>query len=256
MRKTSPCVQVVYCGLYGKKCPGTKIVNMKLRKRIENSIWLERSVSWALSSYLRVCMRTTKWNGSGRQELIDALRDGPVILVLWHSRLLYAHMHWPRDVAKISTLRNTSPAGRLAAATQARFGMHAFAMHEKKSNRSASREILRRVRDGTSLGLAADGPMGPAREMKSATTDWVRATGCPVFFYAFSVRGHKRLSTWDKMMLPLPFTKGAYVYRRWDGQVGRRATEAEIAENLQDMKTSLDAVQAETDAMIDLTPCP
>jgi lysophospholipid acyltransferase (LPLAT)-like uncharacterized protein len=227
---------------------------MTFRKRLENSKLLERGLSWLLAGYLRFCLATTRWQSEGLDELRAALGQGPIILVLWHSRLLFGPVHWPRETAALSTLRDPSPAGRLSAATQTRFGMDPFEMHDQKSNRAASRAILRRFGQGISLGLTADGPLGPARQMKSAPVEWARATGHPVFFYAFSVARHRRLSTWDAMMIPLPFTKGAFVYRRWNGAVERRADSAQIAQSQLELERALDAVQGDADAMVGLQP--
>jgi lysophospholipid acyltransferase (LPLAT)-like uncharacterized protein len=129
-------------------------------------------------------------------------------------------------------------------------------MHDQKSNRAASRAILRRFGQGISLGLTADGPLGPARQMKPAPAEWARATGRPVFFYAFSVARHRRLSTWDAMMIPLPFTKGAFVYRRWDGTVARRADAAQLDQSQRELKRALDAAQGDADAIVGLQPGP
>ena len=227
---------------------------MSFRKRLEDSKSVEWLLGLFLSSYLRFCMRTTKWSNDGLDDLRAALKDGPVVLVLWHSRILYGPAHWPRETAPLSTLRDPSPAGRLSAATQSRFGMEPFAMHDKKSNRAASREILRRFADGISLGLTGDGPIGPALEMKTPPVEWARATGRPVFFYAFSVRRHRRLSAWDNMMIPLPFTTGKFIYRQWEQTVPRRASAEEMDALRQEMQDALSKTQADADLAIGLEP--
>lgn len=229
---------------------------MSFRKRLENSKTLEWVLSWLLAGYLRLCLRTTRWQSEGLDDLRQALKDGPIILVLWHSRLLFGPAHWPRDISQLSTLRDPSPAGRLSAATQRRFGLDPFAMADGKSNRAASREILKRFADGVSLGLTADGPTGPARELKGAPAEWARATGLPVFFYAFSVTRGKRLGTWDQMLLPLPFSKGAFIYRRWKDDIPRRCDGPTLEQKRLAMGAALDEAQAAADAMLGLPPGP
>jgi lysophospholipid acyltransferase (LPLAT)-like uncharacterized protein len=229
---------------------------MSFRKRLENSKGLEWLLGLLLTTYLRFCLRTTRWSNEGLDDLRTALVDGPVVLVLWHSRILYGPAHWPRKIAPLSTLRDPSPAGRLSAATQSRFGMEPFAMHDKKSNLAASREILRRFADGISLGLTGDGPLGPALKLKTPPVEWARATGRPVFFYAFSVRRHRSLSTWDKMMIPLPFTKGKFIYRQWEKSVPRRATGDELDALRHEMQSALSKTQADADMAVGLAPGP
>jgi len=95
-------------------------------------------------------------------------------------------------------------------------------MSEKQSNRAALRMILKRVNDGVSIGMTGDGPLGPALAVKDAPLDWARATGLPVFCYAFSTTRGRRLASWDRMLVPHPFGKGAYVFRRFEGTVPRK----------------------------------
>ena len=215
---------------------------MNLRKRLESSEMLAGLLGRMVAGYLRLCNRTTRWTKIGHEDLQSALAQGPVILVLWHEFSLMAPVHWPVKYGQLSSLRDTSPIGMVSGAVQARFGLDPMAMSAKMSNRATSREILRRVQQGKSIGLTGDGPLGPVHVVKDAALDWARATGCPVFVYAYAVKRHKLLKTWDRMVLPLPFTRGTSVYLRWQSDVPRRADGAAIDLLRTDLKTTLDAV--------------
>lgn len=229
---------------------------MSLRRRLENSRILEFLLSGLLAAHLKLCLATTRWQTRGTDDLAKALESGPVLLVLWHSRTMVAPIHWPHRIAKFTTLHDTSPVARLAGATQKWFGVTPIPMAHKSTNTAGSRQILRNFKAGNSVGMAADGPRGPARKMKDAPLEWARVTGAPVFFYAFAMRRHKRLSSWDQMMFPLPFTHGAYVYRRWQAEVPRKMAKAERVRLRREMAEALDIVQAEADAMVGLPPQP
>ena len=217
---------------------------MNLRKRLESSDFLAGVLGRLVAGYLRLCNRTTRWTHLGHDELQAALAQGPVVLVLWHEFSLMAPVHWPVKHGQLSSLRDTSPIGMVSGTVQARFGLDPMAMSAKMSNRAASREILRRVQQGKSIGLTGDGPLGPVHVVKDAALDWARATGCPVFVYAYTVKRHRRLKTWDNMVLPMPFTRGVSVYQRWTVQVPRRADDAALALLRADLKTALDAASA------------
>ena len=219
---------------------------MNLRKRLESSDFLAGVLGRLVAGYLRLCNRTTRWTHLGHDELQAALAQGPVVLVLWHEFSLMAPVHWPLKHGQLSSLRDTSPIGMVSGTVQARFGLDPMAMSAKMSNRAASREILRRVQQGKSIGLTGDGPLGPVHVVKDAALDWARATGCPVFVYAYTVKRHRRLKTWDNMVLPMPFTRGVSVYQRWTVQVPRRADDAALALLRADLKTALDAASART----------
>jgi lysophospholipid acyltransferase (LPLAT)-like uncharacterized protein len=193
-----------------------------LRRRIARSPGVAAGLAWAIALWLRFCRATTRWQVEGEADLRAALAKGPVILVLWHECTMLAPVDWPRDAGPLSSLRDTSPVGQVSGAVQARFGLLPMAMSGTAQNRNASRQILRRVAEGVSIGLTGDGPLGPARVLKDAPLDWARATGVPVFLYAFGTRRHRRLGTWDRMILPLPFTRGVRLFRRWSDGLPRR----------------------------------
>ena len=60
------------------------------------------------------------------------------------------------------------------------------------SNLAASRVILRRVREGVSIGMTGDGPLGPSHiAVKDPPLDWARVMKRPVYAYAFATKRHR-----------------------------------------------------------------
>ncbi len=227
---------------------------MSLRKRLEQSRLLEAALSALLAGYLRLCYRTSRWQGLGLDQLLSDLKQGPVIIAGWHGRLMIAPLVLPRLPADIRSLRDPSPAGRLSAATQARFGMHAIEMPERASDIAAMRNVLRAIRQGASLGLTADGPAGPARKTKPAIIEWARASGAPVWMLGWSSRRAIRLGSWDRLMIPLPFSRGIYGFRRWPHKMPRRPDASAKAALQQDFTEALDAWTDELDRMAGRPP--
>ncbi len=226
-----------------------------LRRRIENSRALMGLLARLTAGYARLCLRTTKYEHDGFDALRAALDDGPVMLLMWHSRLFMAPAHL-EPVTGFVTLRDPSPAGRLAAAMQTRFGMLGVGVPAKAAGAAATREVLRRLKAGDSVGLTGDGPKGPARELKAAPLEWARVTGVPVFLYAFASTRQRRLDSWDNMLIPRPFGRGRVSVRRWEHTVPRRADAATRAALLADLQAALDAHQADVDAALGLPPGP
>jgi len=231
---------------------GNGSFDLTLRKRIVASPRLSALMAGGLGRFIagwvRLCHATTRWERRGDDALLAALAQGPVILILWHECSLMGPRHWPIRKGRLSTLRDTSPIGMVSGAVQARFGLEPVAMAAKGGNRGASRAVMRRLQEGSSIGMTGDGPIGPARVMKSAPLDWARATGAPVFLYAYAMQRHRRVNSWDRMVMPLPFTRGVSVYRRWDADVPRRADEGQIAALVADLGHALDAVTQEAEA--------
>ena len=223
---------------------------MRLRARLEQSGFLIGVTAALIAAYLRLCRATTRWERRGLDDLRAALAQGPVIVVFWHDVAMMAPSHWPAGCGPLTSLRDTSPAGRVSGAVQERFGLMPMAMEARTSNRAASRAVLKRVAEGVSIGLTGDGPKGPVRVMKDATLDWTRVTGCPLFLFAALPRRHRRLATWDRLILPLPLTAGLAVYRRWDVDPPRKASPEVLAELQAKLTADLDRLAAEVTAEV------
>lgn len=218
---------------------------MRLRQRLEQSEFLIRAVARLIAGYLRLCRATTRWDRRGLGDLRAALAGGPVIVVFWHDVSMMAPAHWPAGGGPLTSLRDTSPAGRVSGAVQERFGLLPMAMAARASNRVASRAVLKRVAEGVSIGLTGDGPKGPVRVMKEATLDWARVTGCPLFLFAALPRRHRRLASWDRLILPLPLTRGIAEFRRWDVEAPRKAPPEVLAALQVRLAADLDRLAAE-----------
>ena len=222
---------------------------MSLRKRIANSGWLNRAVTGLFAGYIRLAHRTTRWNIEGHDDLAAALEaDTSVILVLWHQRIAYSPYMFDFSRGRILSLTSNARAGRLAGQIQARFGFETVPFNSKTANLAASRQVVRMIRDGYSIGIAADGPRGPARVAKTVPIEWARMTGRPVFLVTFSTNRFWQWSTWDSMVFPCPFARGRMVFERWSTPVPRRL-DADGTEALRAaLETDLTRLTEQTDA--------
>ncbi len=227
-----------------------------LRKRIEKSQTLAHIAGWLVARYLSFATRTTRWEYAGMDDLRTALAKGPVLVMTWHSRSAMGSMHWPSEVAPLSALHNNSPIGRVTGAMQRLTGLQPMAMSPKMSNMAASRVILKSVKDGASMALTGDGPTGPARILKDAPLEWARVTGIPIFCYAFATTKGWRVKSWDTMLLPKPYGKGACVFRQTTHTIPRKMDEAMRDEMRAALAASMDAATAEADRMVGQEPGP
>ncbi len=221
---------------------------MRLRIWLKRKPWAPKVLGLPLGLWLRFCAATSRWERLGEAELEAALRDGPVVLALWHERIALSGWHWRPGWGPISALHTTRFAGRVAGSVQELLGTQPIAMSSYAGNLAASREVLRRLKGGGSVGIAADGSSGPPRELKDAALEWARASGRPVFVFAFAQRGQRRLGTWDRMVWPRPFSRGVAIWRRWPREIPRRTDPATLEELRRDLAAALDAVADDADA--------
>ena len=72
--------------------------------------------------------------------------------------------------------------------------------------------MIRLARTETDLVITPDGPRGPRHEVKDGIVQLARITGRPVVPLAFVCsRGH-RFASWDRFLLPYPFSRGVFAF--------------------------------------------
>ncbi len=177
-----------------------------------------------VSGYLHFCYRTMRWRQENREaaeQVWDA--GGGVMLCFWHSRIPMSPECWPLERAQEGrALISLSRDGEFIAQTMEKLGFPAIRGSRAKATdpakdkggSAAFRDIIRWVKSGKMIAITPDGPRGPAEVMGEGPPTIARVSGVPVLLAGFACSPAIRLNSWDRMMIPLPFGRGAIV---WDG---------------------------------------
>ena len=188
-----------------------------------NADWLQWLIGFLISGYLKFCYATTRWTSEGRAEVEKVWADnGPVVLMFWHERLHFGHASWPLENAQpIAVLSSTSKFGDVITHVTDAFGRHSIrGSSAKRTNLSkdkrgapAFRDMLRWLRDNKGVATTPDGPRGPARNMTEGSLRLSQMSGAAMVCLGQSTRRYVQFDTWDSMRLPLPFSRGAMVWK-------------------------------------------
>lgn len=127
------------------------------------------------------------------------------ITCLWHGRLLMMPLLRTRR-RSFDMLSSTHSDGVLIAKAVAHLGIGAVPGSSSRGGVSGVRGMLRRMKDGGNVGITPDGPRGPARVAARGVAQLSLTSGIPVIPMAFSARHYRRIASWDRFFLPLPFT--------------------------------------------------
>ncbi|WP_146348140.1 lysophospholipid acyltransferase family protein [Falsiphaeobacter marinintestinus] len=221
---------------------------MSIRRRIADSAWLNRSVEAVLAAWISIAYKTSKWDRTGFEEMENAVRQNePVIVVLWHQRLMMAPFLFDPKLGPICTFTSTGRAGQLAGRVVERFGLGTISMSSHKRHIALTREVMGKIRQGVSIGITADGPRGPARVASDVPLLWARASQKRVFLVSFSARRVHALPTWDQMWVPALWTRGVFRCQEWTVSIPRSIDETEAETLRANLQSALDAVTDETD---------
>jgi lysophospholipid acyltransferase (LPLAT)-like uncharacterized protein len=132
------------------------------------------------------------------------------ILAFWHECVLMSlFCRWRKPT---TVMISRSKDGELVANVVHRFGADTARGSSNKGGTVALREILRAVQEGRNIAFTPDGPKGPRRICKEGVVYAAKITGLPIVPFHFAARSHKRLRSWDQMIIPRPLTRAVFVY--------------------------------------------
>ncbi len=135
----------------------------------------------------------------------DILRT-PYVLALWHGRIIGSLMDFfDRGGVAMASRSND---GALAAGILEGLGVRAARGSSSRGGREALDEMEEMVR-GTCpfAALTVDGPRGPWRTVKPGVVALARRLNLPIYAVTFSSRRPRLLHTWDRMVIPRPFSR-------------------------------------------------
>jgi lysophospholipid acyltransferase (LPLAT)-like uncharacterized protein len=157
-----------------------------------------------MAYYMRFVFATTRWTIEGR----ECVSGQPGLYVFWHSRLFMMPMLWPIP-HKMHVLVSPHRDGHFSHGVLRLLGFQTIrGTSSNASSVIALRQLIRTLKDGGSVAITPDGPRGPREQMRGKVVDIARITGVPIVPMAYATRWHRRLRSWDRFMLPLPFGQG------------------------------------------------
>lgn len=150
-----------------------------------------------------------RFHGDAEQRRREAA-DERLILAFWHRHLLL--MPWGYRGRRISVLVSRHRDGELIARTVARLGIDSSRGSTTRGGVAGLRELLRKARAGYDLAFTPDGPRGPAGRVQPGVIHAAAATGFPIQPVAMAASRCRRLSSWDRFVVPMPFSTVHFVY--------------------------------------------
>src|SRR5215475_7266199 len=187
--------------------------------------------------------RTVRWRVVGIENLEQIFSSGHrAIYSFWHSCIFSATWFW-RDRG-IVVMSSRSRDGELTGRFIRRFG---YGTARGSSSRGAGRaltEMAACLENGIDVGFTLDGPRGPAFTAKPGAVTLARHTGHAILPFHINSKKYLELPTWDRMRIPLPFTRSvvaiaAPIY------VSRDSSPEVVALKQSELQASLDRLRRE-----------
>lgn len=173
-----------------------------------------------LGLYMLFAGWTTRWRRVNRRAIEPFWKPGGrVIICIWHGRFTQMHRLWsfgpgvPKALMLISRSREGDVVEHAARAVGADVIRGSAAKGKQdKGGFEAGRELLRQVEHGGAIALTPDGPRGPRMRARIGPVHLAKMAQAPLLPLAWSTHGRIVFKSWDRMLLPLPFGRGALIW--------------------------------------------
>ncbi|MFZ0732239.1 MAG: lysophospholipid acyltransferase family protein [Candidatus Sulfotelmatobacter sp.] len=171
-----------------------------LRQRVVLSI-----IVWAGYWFIRLLGPTLRVSVSYEDGAQKTLEERPLVASFWHECMIPATYLF-RDMG-IRVMSSFSYDGEYMGRIIRRFG---FVAVKGSSSRNPIRALLglrRALEDGWTVAFSLDGPRGPRRKVKPGPSGLARSSGLAMTAFHAAVDRAWILHSWDRMMIPRPFSR-------------------------------------------------
>jgi len=197
---------------------------------------------------------TCRWHIVRGAEHAAALIEAgqPAVLSFWHDRTFFGARYLVRGMVSrgypVTILVSQSRDGELGVKLAEHWGVHVVRGSATRGGAEGLRRMYRAVkRQGSAVVVIPDGPHGPKGKAKPGALVLGQMTGIPILPMGFAARRYWTLGSWDRMIIPKPFTRIAVVIGE-PMQVPREfEEEAALAVEQQRLEGVLDALVQEAE---------
>ena len=136
--------------------------------------------------------------------------EKPAIFAFWHARLGLMPCFCPPK-RKMQVMISIHRDGAWIAAAMHQFGFGTIRGSSNEGGFFVVREGVKAIRRGDNLAITPDGPRGPAEIAQPGALAIAAIAGVPVIPVGISIARCKRARSWDRFMIPLPFSRYALI---------------------------------------------
>ena len=186
----------------------------------------QAAMAGAAGAYLGHALRTTRWTLHGADNLAPFVAGKPAVIAFWHEMLPVACAVWlrtqqervaaGRPAGRVSALVSRHSDGRFIGEVLRRFNCDLVRGSSSKRGRDrggqeAIRSLSAVLAAGGQVVITPDGPRGPRRQAAPGVAQIAALAGVPVVPLGAATTRVRRLQTWDRMAVPLPWGRGTLV---------------------------------------------
>ena len=169
-----------------------------------------RIIGTLLKLFIDALFGTTRIETFGFDKVRRLYDHKEGIAAFWHSRILlfsYLFKGW-----KATILVSASNDGEYVARVIKKQGHEPVRGSTSRGGLRAAGYMIRRLNQGKRGVVIPDGPQGPRFRVQAGVLTLAKKTGLPIVPMAYSAKKIKIFNSWDRFILPYPFTTCRVVY--------------------------------------------
>lgn len=206
------------------------------------SVWL---VSWLGPGIIWLLGKTLRITWQGLEKLEEVRKKGETVLyAFWHGRLLiltYSY-RWQKVHVLISQHRD----GEFIARTIQRLGFVPVRGSTTRGGTQAIFQMISKIQDGYDIAITPDGPKGPRYKVQPGVIYIAQRSGLPIMPISSSAQKAWRLKSWDKFLIPRPFSKTVIILGK-PIYVPKDSTEQELNSKTSELEKELLEITKQAD---------
>ncbi len=153
--------------------------------------------------------KTCSWKYHGEEELqVLQKSDSPILICLWHGYFIFPMVYLKRQFSFAKVVSSTHKDSMVLASVLERFGFDLIKGSSTRGAKNVLKKMIKQYKNPQSITVITnDGPKGPARVAKEGSILLAHKSRAKIIFMSGTASGFWRLKTWDKFILPKPFSK-------------------------------------------------
>jgi len=138
----------------------------------------------------------------------EKLKDEPYIIAFWHGKLLMQPFIYNklRKRPKVVTMISEHFDGEVLSKMIKFFHFESIRGSTKKGAIKVLKEAFKKVNEGYDIGITPDGPRGPRYSVADGTVAIAQKKRLLIVPCNFTASSFWRLKSWDRFMIPKPFS--------------------------------------------------
>ena len=181
-----------------------------LKRLSKNNFFLQIFASLVFLS-LWIIKTTSNWNGVNEEIIEKELTKKKTLIVLiWHHQLMGSTFSW-KFKPKLRPIATSHRDGQLSTLVQKKFGLDPL-LRKKDNPTFLIKNISKAVQNGDCIYITPDAPHGPPKKINTNIFKLCQKFDLNIAILSFHTNKYFQINSWDKLKIPLPFSKGIYLW--------------------------------------------